>query len=472
MKLNENIHLWLKSSQALVGSSGDLQQVLTWIEEQKNKVQVKIEVVPFSKMKSWAFDEKYENLRHISGKFFSIDGIKVRTNWGHVENWQQPIIVQSEIGYLGLITREFNGAMEFLIQAKVEPGNINSVQLSPTLQATRSNYTQVHKGKTPPYLELFLNVNPSNIVVDQLQSEQGARFLRKRNRNIVIKTNQEIKLLDNFIWLTLGQIQCLMQYNNLINMDTRTVISAINFGQFDAKEDLDKLISDAPGFKDEIRKIFFKSCISDSEKDGISRILHFITNIKSKYEVFVDKIPLNSVKDWQISDTEISRQDQKFFQVIGVDIYIGGREVNSWQQPMIRASQDGLCGFICKKINGTIYFLVQAKMECGCRDIFEFAPTVQCLTGDYTSPDSSPVPYINYFINANINQIIYDTWQSEEGGRFFREKNKNMIIIVDDTFSEKTPENFIWMNLYQLSYFIRFNNFINIQARSLISAVI
>ena len=32
------------------------------------------------------------------------------------------------------------------MQAKVEPGNINSIQLSPTLQATRSNYTKAHGG--------------------------------------------------------------------------------------------------------------------------------------------------------------------------------------------------------------------------------------------------------------------------------------------------------------------------------------
>ena len=64
------------------------------------------------------------------------------------------------------------------MQAKIEPGNINYVQLSPTLQATKSNYQKVHKGKNPTHLEYFL-AEDKNIILDQLQSEQGARFLKK-----------------------------------------------------------------------------------------------------------------------------------------------------------------------------------------------------------------------------------------------------------------------------------------------------
>ena len=72
------------------------------------------------------------------------------------------------------------------MQAKIEPGNVNNVQLSPTLQATKSNYTRAHQGKSPAYLEYFVNATPYQILLDQLQSEQGARFLRKRNRNIIL----------------------------------------------------------------------------------------------------------------------------------------------------------------------------------------------------------------------------------------------------------------------------------------------
>jgi len=76
--------------------------------------------------------------------------------------------------------KKINGILYFLMQAKIEPGNINAVQLSPTLQATKSNYTQVHKGNVPLYLSYFLEERKDvTILLDQLQSEQGARFLKK-----------------------------------------------------------------------------------------------------------------------------------------------------------------------------------------------------------------------------------------------------------------------------------------------------
>jgi oxidase EvaA len=46
-----------------------------------------------------------------------------------------------------------------------------------------------------------------------------------------------------------------------------------------------------------------------------------------------------------------------------------------------------------------------------------------------------------------------------------------MILVAGDEISEILPENFIWMTLNQLNSFIKFNNYLNIQARSLIAGV-
>jgi oxidase EvaA len=61
--------------------------------------------------------------------------------------------------------------------------------------------------------------------------------------------------------------------------------------------------------------------------------------------------------------------------------------------------------------------------------------------------------------------------QSEEGGRFFEEQNRNMIVEVRDSFPIAVPDNYCWMTLPQLHTFMMFNNFLNIAARSLISAL-
>lgn len=199
-----------------------------WLTILNQKTMFDIHKIPLSAVRNWYFDE-HLNFRHISEKFFSIEGIKVQTNYGHIKEWSQPIIYQPEIGILGILCQKHDGILYFLMQAKSEPGNINNIQLSPTVQATKSNYTQVHGGNRPPYLDFFIELADKHIILDQLQSEQGARFLKKRNRNMIVEIPSDcaIEALENYCWLTLGQIKRLMHYNNIVNMDSRTVLSCM-----------------------------------------------------------------------------------------------------------------------------------------------------------------------------------------------------------------------------------------------------
>ena len=214
------------------GSFMTTPQILAWMREQNEAVVSHITQMPLSEIAKWSYRE--ERIRHDSGKFFSIDGIRVDTNYRNTHEWDQPIINQPEIGFLGFIVKKFNGVLHFLLQAKIEPGNLNVVQLSPTLQATRSNYMRVHGGATPNYLEYFTGDKEVAVLVDQLQSEQGARFLHKRNRNIIVEVeaNQELEVKDGFIWATLGQLKELLRFPNVVNMDSRTVMSCIKFGSY------------------------------------------------------------------------------------------------------------------------------------------------------------------------------------------------------------------------------------------------
>lgn len=464
-------HLFLRSLTATDSGHGGEERALAWLNAHKEKVQAHVERIAFTDMKMWRRDTPADAIRHDSGRFFSIEGIRVTTNWGRVPSWDQPIINQAEIGYLGFIAKEFGGVLHFLTQAKIEPGNVNHVQLSPTIQATRSNYTQVHAGKKPLYLEYFQKATAGNVLLDQLQSEQGSRFLQKRNRNIIILAEADVPMHDGFTWLTLGQLKRLMRLDNIVNMDTRTVLSGISYGSYrdDALELHGALASDRSGRPGMGR--FCRSALSSQHAvHSIDDVIHFLTELKSNYDLSVEKIPLGCVKDWRATTDEISRHDGKYFKVIAVDVAISNREVVTWQQPMIEPAQPGVCAFICKELNGVIHFAVQAKLECGNKDIIELAPTVQCLTGDYRAPDSEPVPFIDDVLNASADQIILDVVQSEEGGRFYREQNRNMIVLAGDDFPQALPPTFIWMTLNQLLFFIKLNNYLNIQARSLIAA--
>ncbi|NQU33595.1 MAG: NDP-hexose 2,3-dehydratase family protein [Bacteroidetes bacterium] len=475
MRIKDIENSFLYSALDNCGSYMSNDHFIKWINDRRKSVGVKIDLISFSKLEKWGFDQITGNLQHESKRFFSVEGIEVKTNWGTTNSWTQPIINQPEIGFLGIITKKINGVLHFLMQAKIEPGNINVVQLSPTLQATKSNYTRVHKGKSPLYIEYFNGQKHVEILLDQLQSEQGARFLKKRNRNIIVEVKDDIPIYEDFCWLTLGQLKELLRKDNLINMDTRTVLSGISFGSFSI-QGVSTLFSSFKQITESViknRNMLISALVSEHSTKSLEEIIFWITALKSKYELEINKIPLNKVEKWILTNSEMHHIEHKYFSIIGANIFIENREVLNWSQPLVKSAQEGLIGFIVKKINGIYHFLVQAKIEAGNFDILELAPTVQCLTGNYRNGvNEYEVPFINEVLNAPEEKVIFKSFQSEEGGRFYQEQNLNLIIEASNNFSEELPENFCWMTLNQLFTFIKFNNYLNIQARSLLSAII
>ena len=81
-----------------------------WIECRNHEVKVKVDRVSFNQLEKWFVDND-GSIRHESGKFFSIEGIKVNTDYGSTHSWTQPIINQPEVGYLGILTKEIDGIL-------------------------------------------------------------------------------------------------------------------------------------------------------------------------------------------------------------------------------------------------------------------------------------------------------------------------------------------------------------------------
>ena len=458
-------------------------QINEWIYEINKRDEFLVEAKKLNELEKWTFNTDSGDLEHESGGFFSIKGLDVKTNVGTVKHWTQPIIDQREIGLLGIIAKKINGIIHFLMQLKAEPGNINNYQLSPTVQSTKSNFTKKHKGKSTLYIEYFFDVDPDKIIFDQLQSEQGARFYHKRNRNIIIliDEDEEIQIKDNFRFLTINQISNLMLKDNVVNMDSRSVLShlnytpkkAINKKKVNKKELVDFIINN---FKVDNKRMYrLVDLLISSHPNSFSLhsfnfILHLITKAKFNTELSTRLIPLNSIKYWHKTPDKIYHQSKKYFSIIGVSITSVNREIAKWDQPIIKQDHPGITGFICTKINGVNHYLIQLKTEPGVLDLVEISPTVQVITSNY---DGLDVPeFLNEVINAKEHEILFDTLQSEEGGRFYKEENKNLII-EKDNFNKlyKSNENYIWMNIFQLKSFIYFNNYVNIEARSLISCL-
>ena len=447
----------------------DFRSFHDWLKERCKPEEFKVEQVPLDKMEKWALDKDGVRISHESGRFFHIEGIHVKTNFGGEQEWDQPIINQPEIGFLGFITRVFDGTRYFLMQAKMEPGNINTLQISPSLQATKSNFSQVHKGKRPTFLEYFNGEKKVKILTDHLQTEQGGRFYQKRNRNIVIEIDEDIELPDEFCWLTLGELKALMREDNVLNMDTRSVLSTIPLIEDEVINQLEPFdLFDMRATLSHNGKKYLKSFVSKESVNTIEDLLSWYTKQKTRWEIEVTKKPLCQLDGWKINKMAVESSD-RYFSVIGVKVTAGTREVTHWMQPLLKDPHVGLLAFICQEKNGVLHFMVQAKVEPGNIDIIELSPSVSCSNYEHVQgQDDKPFGFDIVFDSQT--KVMYDALQSEEGGRFYKIQNRNMIVEVPSDVQFDLPYNYTWMTLAQMKEFMRYGMF-NIEARSLISAI-
>ena len=444
------------------GNMNSMEDLLAWVDEINKNTYISIRECSINDSTFWFYDDYNGEILNRKRSFFSIKGLRRFEEGVFVS--EQPIIVQPEIGYLGIICRKIDGVLNFLMQAKIEPGNVNCVQISPTIQATKSNFTRAHGGKLPAYFELFENSERFEVIYDQIQSEQAARFYKKRNRNMIMAVDEEFEIYPNFRWMTLGQIKELMKIDNLVNMDTRTVLSGIPFVLNQATEDERKRIKEC--FTD---KALYKSIFESETKFILPKIYQKLNNYKMFKEVQTVQVPLNQLTDWEIDELGITCKKQADFMVRFYDIKISGREVQCWTQPLFKSLGMATFGLMTCTDNGVKKFLVQAKPEIGCFDKIELAPSVQ---REYVhNEEYNDVDKLFNERLKNKQGIIFDTLLSEEGGRFYHEQNRNVIMEIDKDELKELPKGYFWTDYRTLNMLVQVNNCLNIQLRNLLSVL-
>lgn len=444
------------------GNVNSMDDIKKWIKERNSFANVSIQKVDFSYNGFWYYDEKDGRIRNENNSFFQLAGYQEIED-DHIVK-EQPIIIQNEIGYLGIICKMINGKLNFLMQAKVEPGNINVIQISPTIQATKSNFSRAHGGKAPAYLEYFQNLKNSEIIVDQLQSEQSSRFYKKRNRNIVILVDEDIPVYDSHMWMTLGQIKECMKIKNCVNMDTRTVISCIPFAK--AALEGSELDLAEKNFAD---KSLFNSMFKSVDRGELRRIFHVMNDYKMYRKENSRLVPIKSLRGWKMTPQEIVCKTPYDFKVIYCFIEINGREVKYWEQPLIEANGMAIFGIFTTVEDGVRKFLVRVKPEMGCFDGAELGPVVQL---EPTNPQNE-LDHVEAIFLQKLEKeegLIYNVVLSEEGGRFYHEQNQNVIIELQDINEiAEVPEGYFWIDYATINQMIQFNNCVNIQLRNLLS---
>jgi len=413
-----NLYSAIKESKKIVNSPlhnfSELENIFLKANSQDNFL---VEDVGLSNLKDWNFDS-VGNFVHKSKRFFKI--VNVSNNLVNTG-----ILLQNEIGTLGVISCVYKEVFYVLIQLKKEPGNIISSQLSPTLQATLSNQNKIHGGTAPKYLEIFENIEEKQILFEQNLPEQGNRYWRKFNRNIVV-LKEYFKEEENFLWMTLGQVYEFTKHNNSINSCLRSVLSLVVDENVEEKN----------------IKINFKNL----NNENISNLKDSIVNF---YDKSNDELYFETLKDK--------------FHIKGIKISIDNREVKSWDQPIIYDPYLDEYIILSLLINGERKYLLQKYYEPGYEKGFVLGPTVTIRTDQL----SSSLLDLELFTEEDTNfRLVKTIVMSEEGGRFLHTTVKHSFYEVIVTSKLKVSQNYELLSMSEINN-INNSQLLSMEARSL-----
>mgnify|MGYP001414440368 CR=1 FL=1 len=374
--------LLVTSKKTIDGPIYTFKQVREYYESVNSKNNFIVKQIGISKLTEWNFDT-LKNLSHKSGRFFKV--VKVKN-----KNYESGILLQDELGTLGVLTCIYKDVLHFLVQFKKEPGNIISSQLSPTLQATLSNQNKVHGGNAPKYLELFENIIKENILFRASLPEQGNRYWKKYNDNVILKGDY-FEEDENYRWMTLGQIYEFSNIDNSINSCLRSVLSLLH--------------------KSEYKNIKY------SEK---------IKNIKNmtKLQKLNNPELKNSVIDFysEKEDKLIFENIDDKFEINGISITIEDREVSKWDQPIVFDFNLSEYVFVSILQDNKRMYLFKEMYEPGYKNGFNLGPT---FTLKKTINQNLIDNFKQIFGDATTPTLINEFEMSEEGGRFFQTRVKH-----------------------------------------------
>ena len=412
----------------------NLPELRGWIRQCALDSSCRTKKIPFAKSLEWNYDNK--TITHKSNRFFKVIGVEWKDN---KKTHQQLLMDQWEIGTLGFILHKGKDGNKILIQAKVEPGNVGIAQIAPTCQATRSNLDQVHGGDLPLFA-LFFSDKSKNTLSTSLQSEQGSRFFNKRNNNIIVIENKKLTTPPNFKWVKVRLLCQALTQNYLVNTDSRSVLVTSDWEKLVGNE----IFSQKDKFVQELKKSYHTNTDILSSK----KILE-ILNKYSKNSPKTIKIPINKVKSSTSGDSEINSRNKDGFQIIHIKVKTQNREREKWDQPFIKSYKSGNYILYSGRFNAILYFCFELWEEPGLYNRVELGPIRSALTKGKT---------------------IKSCWQSDEGGRFYKDKSKYSLVDIGKI--EDFNKEYLWLNLKQVQELSLQEGVFSNEARSAISLIL
>jgi oxidase EvaA len=386
--------------------------------------------IKFSEQDQWSFANG--SLAHHSNGFFGVVGVKNRYS-----NKEHLALYQPQSGITGLILHKDRNKVYILLQGKIEPGNSNVGQYGPTVQCTPANYLMRHGGKRTAYIDLFLAYNhQAHLLAYNSQLDLGQRYFQKTKTHNYIEVDHLLETEENMIWVSLDAIARVINKDNYLNADLRSMLSIFDWDLF-VDPDL----------------------ASKRNKETAYSSDYLTGNLLGINEWKL--VPIKTLKGWQVTESGIQDKSDSGIWIDMFDVQRRAREVSSWQQPLMACKNIGLVVLLMRQINKQPEFLVTIDNEFGVSGQKTILPSYLIYPGENNEDKT------NFIIGGSV---ISEMIQSEEGGRFYQ--NESVFKVIEISNEITINNNQRWISLSELRSILKTSCFASYQLRCISSLIL
>ena len=92
-----------------------------WKNSLNKKYFLKNKIINLNSIRDWNLTKK--KISHKTNNYFSVIGIKVKTNKREITDWSQPIIEGSKMSFVGYLIKKFKNTNHYLCRYILKPGS-------------------------------------------------------------------------------------------------------------------------------------------------------------------------------------------------------------------------------------------------------------------------------------------------------------------------------------------------------------
>ena len=216
--------------------------------------------------------------------------------------------------------------------------------------------------------------------------------------------------------------------------------------------------------KNKIEHLRSKISLSNRlENKKINDVLKWLNKKDKINKMKVEKVSVNKMKDWFYKKNgNLVHKSGQFFSVEGVKVKSAKeREISDWEQPILNQKHGGILAILMRERNKIIEFLLFARKEPGDNKI-KLCPSFSATQSNINLAHGGKKTPLYEIILAKKKKIIGETIHYEEGARFWKKSNWNVIVNLNNPYDKRIKGgNYMWASLKQIKKLALKNRYVN-----------